>query len=184
MPITIGNKEYKLVAERLVKFWEDFPDHRISTDIRMNGDGALAYAEILDKEDRVLSSGHSYVDLKIDKGTEKAETCAVGRAMAFFHKDLMGSEIASADEIATMLGESVKYMALVREHWDSINMTKGYLVPVFGEHENQPNVSAARETMKELGDDVYRALWKAPSRGGCFTTHERTLMKVKPEDAL
>lgn len=34
------------------------------------------------------------------------------------------------------------------------------------------------EAWCELGEDVQRALWKAPSKGGCFTTKEREVMKT------
>ena len=186
MPIKIGNKEYKLVAERLKLFWGKYPDLHIETDVRSFHDGALLEAIIVDGDNNAKSIGHAYTDVGSDafKAIEKGESCAVGRALAFLDEELMGSEIASADEIAGYLAEQIEYMALVRDHWDAINMAKGYLVPIFGEREDQPNVTAARECMTELGEDVNRKLWKAPSKGGVFTTHERTILKVKPEDSI
>ena len=188
MPIDIGKKIYKLVAERLQLFWERYPDLHIETDAEPFADGVIMRACIVSNDDgyATKSIGHAYAEISNDafKALEKAESCAVGRALAFLHKDLMGSEIASADEIAGYLAEQINYMALVREHWLSIHAAKEFLLPTWGENEDQPNVSAARECLKELGEDVYRALWKAPSKGGVFTTHERTILKTKPEGSL
>jgi len=38
--------------------------------------------------------------------------------------------------------------------------------------------STAREAWVELGQEVQTALWKAPSKGGCFTTEERKIMQT------
>lgn len=38
-------------------------------------------------------------------------------------------------------------------------------------------LSVASEAWFELSDDVKAALWKAPTKGGCFTTGERTIMR-------
>ena len=35
----------------------------------------------------------------------------------------------------------------------------------------------AAEAWWELDDDIKKALWKAPTKGGCFTTKERDIMK-------
>lgn len=41
------------------------------------------------------------------------------------------------------------------------------------------NFSSACEAWQELSEDVKIALWRAPSKGGCFTTKEREIMKSK-----
>lgn len=41
------------------------------------------------------------------------------------------------------------------------------------------NLSTAAEAWFELDDAVKEALWVAPSKGGCFTTQEREIMKSK-----
>ena len=38
-------------------------------------------------------------------------------------------------------------------------------------------LAKASEAWFELSDDVKMGLWKAPSKGGCFTTDEREIIK-------
>ena len=40
------------------------------------------------------------------------------------------------------------------------------------------DLSTANEAWKELSDTEKQLLWKAPSKGGVFTTQERTTMKT------
>ncbi len=63
-------------------------------------------------------------------------------------------------------------------------MAKGYLEPKWGEGENVPNVTAARECLAEIPEEERKTIWRAPTKGGCFTTLERQLLKEKPEEAL
>ncbi len=57
------------------------------------------------------------------------------------------------------------YMKVVRDNWASIDFIKLNL-------EAKPD--AALEAWRELGEDVMRALWRAPSKGGVFETAERS----------
>lgn len=41
------------------------------------------------------------------------------------------------------------------------------------------NLSIAAEAWNELEDWQKLALWRAPSKGGCFTTYERQVIKSK-----
>jgi len=66
----------------------------------------------------------------------------------------------------------VKYMELVRDNWETIEFMKNELAT--------NNIDAAREAYKELDVDVQKALWKAPTKGGVFTTLERDKLK-QPE---
>ncbi len=70
------------------------------------------------------------------------------------------------------------YMEKVREHWDSIVFIKGQLNYVGRDeaHDNSAH-SAALEAWRELGNDDMMILWRAPSKGGVFTTEERRLLK-------
>ena len=61
------------------------------------------------------------------------------------------------------------YNALADKHIDSINAIKTAL--------KEGDYSTAREAWMELEEEVQMGLWKAPSKGGCFTTGERTQMK-------
>jgi len=191
MPIELQGKYYKLVAERLVVFFDEFQSKgfRINTQHDISNGAVVMHAAIIDNDGVTVSTGHARRELDTTKALEKCETNAVGRALAFLDKDLMGSEIASADEVSEAIileaeQKHIDYMGLVRDCWESIAQAKTFLLPVYGEHEDQPNVSAAREVLKELGEETYMKLWKAPSKGGVFTTHERTILKVKPEESL
>ena len=78
----------------------------------------------------------------------------------------------------------VSYMALVRKHWDTINDVKHFLLPVHGPLENQPHVTNANILLDSIPTADKFALWKAPTKGGVFTTNERFLLKTPPEEAL
>lgn len=66
--------------------------------------------------------------------------------------------------------EAEDYRALVEEHKASIEAIKDSIA--------NEEYSYGYEAWCELGEDVQRALWKAPSKGGCFTTKEREIMKT------
>lgn len=43
---------------------------------------------------------------------------------------------------------------------------------------NKKDLASAADAWASLSDDDKLALWKAPSKGGCFTTEERAVMKT------
>ena len=206
--VNIHGKEYHTVAGRIARFREERPEYTIETQLISADDErvvmkALIFADkttvIVDgvaagesDEQRLIATGYaeevrSASNINKTSALENCETSAVGRALAFY--GLAGTEIASADEVAGAISqqanqEQLEYMALVREFWPSINACKDYLAPKWGENEDQHHVTEARACMKELGDEVYRKLWRAPTKGGCFTTAERKLLKEPPENAL
>jgi len=193
MPVDIRGKPYKLIAERVNAFREDHPDGVIATERMESEDGLVSFRSVIGTPAQpLLASGHAEevrgsTNINKTSALENCETSAVGRALAF--AGYAGTEIASADEVANAINqqagmEHIEYMNLVREHWDSIADAKELLIPIYGENEDQANVSGAREVLKELGEEVYVKLWKAPTKGGVFTTKERQTLKVKPEDAL
>lgn len=63
----------------------------------------------------------------------------------------------------------IEYNAAIREHADSIFAIKNAL--------STGDLETASEEWRELSQDQQRAIWKAPSQGGIFTTEERTTMK-------
>lgn len=69
------------------------------------------------------------------------------------------SEVAAAKE----------YAELCLEYADSITAIKNGIA--------EGNLSTAAEAWFELSDTVKQGLWKAPSKGGCFTTAERAIMQ-------
>ena len=195
--VEIHGKAYKIVAARVAEFRTDqkWAGWESETEIFFQDEKkVIVIARIKDIDGRTRSTGmaEEYRDAShINKTSalECAETSAVGRALAFLDSALMGTEIRSADEMANAVEQQIyaqliEYNGLVREFWPSINAVKDYLEPKWGEGENQSHVSEARAVLKELGDDISGALWKAPTKGGCFTTAERKLLKEPPEDAL
>ena len=61
------------------------------------------------------------------------------------------------------------YQAVCDKYADSIQAIKDGI--------STDNLSTASEAWFELDDQVKQALWKAPTKGGCFTTREREVMK-------
>ena len=69
----------------------------------------------------------------------------------------------------TQSGSDLQYDALCDRHLDSLLCIRDAL--------REGDYSTAKEAWNELADDVKIALWKAPSKGGWFTTREREQMK-------
>jgi len=65
--------------------------------------------------------------------------------------------------------ELLNYNAMVRQEFQSIAAIKDFLA--------NEDYSSAKEALLEVDPDVMRALWRAPSKGGAFTTEERAKMK-------
>lgn len=191
MSVKIHGKEYITVAERIASFRESHPEYIIKTKIMHMDDEKVVMRAVIASIDGVIATGHSEEvrsasAINRTSALENAETSAVGRALAFY--GLAGTEIASADEVSQAIKqqgaqELIEYNALVRDNWHSVSEAKNYLEPKWGENENQPHITDARLVMNELGDDIHRKLWRAPTKGGCFTTQERTLLK-QPERAM
>ncbi len=190
--VQIHGKDYRTVANRIANFREDKQDYTVETQlIFQDSDKVIMKALILDGE-KLISTGYAEEDrvasaVNKTSALENAETSAVGRALAFY--GLAGTDIATESDIAVAQAKQqefylIEYNELVRLHWDSINETKTFLRPIYGDNEDQMNVSAAREAFNEIPEDDRKKLWRAPTKGGCLTTQERDVLKTKPEDAL
>lgn len=93
------------------------------------------------------------------------------KCMALFglgHYIYAGEDIPDP-ELADAL-EKAEYKLLVEEHKASIEAIKDSIA--------NEEYSYGYEAWCELGEDIQRALWKAPTKGGCFTTREREIMKT------
>ena len=179
--VVIHGRDYRTVALRVSEFREAHPDWTIKTTIRFRNDGdqerVLVRAIIKDVEGRLISSGtaeetRNQGNINLTSCVENAETSAVGRALSFY--GLGGEEIASAEEMTINeleleLKRQIEYMEVVRKYWDNISYCKEQIAI--------DNIDAAREAYKELDRDTQMILWKAPTKGGVFTTAERKLMK-------
>ena len=185
MPIKLQGKDYKLVSERLVAFHDTYGDnYAINTSVLPATDSVIVKASIVDRNSgEVVATGHAqnFYHGK-SKELERTETTSVGRCLAFFSKELMGGEVASADEIVSWQQQQndeklLEHMAAVREHWESIAEIKDNLGATDNpDFDRNVQLSVSLEAWRELGEDVMRVLWRAPSKGGIFTTLERKLL--------
>lgn len=105
MPVKIHGKEYRTVAERLEEFHREYPQSDIKTEVISNVGGVVVMkATIHIKDGTYIGHASEKEDSTIINKTsalENAETSAVGRALAF--AGYAGSEIASADEVASAI---------------------------------------------------------------------------------
>jgi len=184
--VSIHGKQYRTVAHRVAEFREKHPDYSIVTDlVHADDERVVVKATIASNDGHVISTGYAEEvrassSINRTSAVENAETSAVGRALAFF--GMAGTEIASADEVAAALKaqselDAIDYMALVRANWDIIHEVKTFLIP---DETGKPNIPAAREALADLDDKTKIALWRAPTKGGVFTTRERDMLK-QPE---
>lgn len=185
MPIKVqGGKEYKLVSERLKVFFENY-ESTIRTKIAYVGDrGIVMRAQVINKDGRVVSTGHATAPFTVDdKQVEKCETVAVGRSLAFLSAELMGSEIASADEMANfnfnqaekkVMERYVAHADAFKRNWDSIV----YIKQMFAEDK----LSAALEAYNEISEADKIALRMAPTKGAVWTLDDARKMKQAQEE--
>jgi hypothetical protein len=84
--ISLKGKPYLQVAHRIVWFREEHPDWSINTDLNINMEKfyCIATATILDNNQRVIATANKTESAKNFRDfVEKAETGAIGRALAF-----------------------------------------------------------------------------------------------------
>lgn len=175
--VTIGGKEYLTVARRLKDFWAAHPDWSITTDLMESGQYVRMVATIRDETGRIRATGTAEEERdssNINKTScvPNCETGAVGRALGVL--GLTGSAIASAEEMQRALEQQaeipiIEHNAAVRDWLPSIMAIKQGIA--------DSEYSTAYEAFREIPSDVMRTLWRAPSKGGIFTTSERAAMK-------
>lgn len=64
-----------------------------------------------------------------------------------------------------------EHQAAVGRNWRTVSLIKEHLLS------DEPDGYAIAEAWYELNQEEQRALWRAPSKGGCFSTPEREWMK-------
>tara|TARA_R100001510_G_C7615554_1_gene177819 strand:- start:100 stop:729 length:630 start_codon:yes stop_codon:yes gene_type:complete len=180
--VKIHGKEYKTVALRIQEFREKYPGHTILTELVEANDTLVIVKATISWEGVVIATGYAEevrTASKINRTSalENAETSAVGRALAFF--GLGGSEIASADEVANAINQQnaqpvidelnwlVAHNEACMKHLGSIYFVKEYL------NFDDPKWDSAAEAFAEIPSEDQELIWKAPSKGGLFTTKER-----------
>lgn len=181
--VKIHGKEYLTVARRINDFREKHPDYGVHTEIlSIDESTVVCRATITDSNGRQVSSGIAEEHRRASKinqtsATENCETSAVGRALAFL--GMAGTEIASADEVAGAIAQQnnneehdflVTHSNAVRENLEEIYQIKAAIA--------NDDLMTAAGYYADMDRDVVTALWRAPSKGGIWTTAERKLMQA------
>ena len=187
MPVMIHGKEYHTVAERVHAFRETAPDLTIETEIvRWEGDDVVVKASISDNG-KLIATGLAHevrgsTNINKTSHVENCETSAIGRALAAF--GLAGTEYATADEVANAISQQQEKEIQSRINELLIENTQTILkyaesVLAIKAGIALKDYSTASEEWFSLTDEDKTILWKAPSKGGVFTTQEREIMKSK-----
>ena len=188
MPINIHGKEYYTVAERVAMFREANPKMTTETEIlKWDGEDVVIKASIIE-DGKLIATGIAHevrgsTNINKTSHVENCETSSLGRALAAF--GMSGSmEYASADEVANAIaqqnsGPSEKEIneLLIENTQTMLKYAESILAIKAGIA--LEDYSTAAEEWFSLTDEDKTILWKAPSKGGAFTTKEREIMKSK-----
>ena len=182
--IKIHNKEYKTVALRVTEFLSS-PTHKdwsIETDLISDGTNVVMKSTIKDVDGRIRGTGYAEevrgsTNINKTSAMENCETSAIGRALSAV--GFGGTEYASANEVTDAIiqqtamnasEELLNYNAAVREHIASISAIKNALADA--------DLETAAEEWNAMSEEEQRSVWKAPSKGGIFTTQELATIKT------
>lgn len=181
MPIDIHGKDYATVAERVDKLRKEHPEYTIETQLIMQDEYKIIMKALILDGEKLISTGYAEEirgSSPINKHSplENAETSAVGRAAAFM--GYAGTEIASAEEVANANYQQDIIEAQIRGiEYGKAQILLESSIAAIKEGIAEENLDAAAEAWFELTDDEKKSLWIAPSKGGCFTTREREVIK-------
>jgi hypothetical protein len=176
--VPIHGKQYKTVAYRVNEFRTQYPDYTVSTElVEANDTLVVIKASISNEQGRLLATGFAEevrAASKINRTSalENAETSAIGRALAAL--GLAGTEYASADEVANAIsqqndGEFLEFMQTVRENFDWIMYAKEAIA-----NEDWQSLAGI---WGDIDHETMATLFRAPTKGGIFTTEERAACK-------
>lgn len=112
--VSIHGKQYETVASRIKRFKEDYPENIVSieTELLAFDDPVVVKATLRDvASQNILATGHAEEyrgasNINKTSAMECCETSAIGRALASF--GYLGTEFASADEVATAMLQQSK----------------------------------------------------------------------------
>lgn len=176
--VPIHGKQYKTVAYRVNEFRTQYPDYTVSTElVEANDTLVVMKASISNEQGRLLATGfaeevRAASHINRTSALENAETSAIGRALAAL--GLAGTEYASADEVASAIkqqndGEFLEFMAKVRENFDWVMYAKEAIA-----NEDWQSLAGI---WTDIDHDTMATLFRAPTKGGIFTTEERNACK-------
>ena len=176
--VPIHGKQYKTVAYRVNEFRTQYPDYTVSTElVEANDTLVVMKASISNEQGRLLATGFAEevrAASKINRTSalENAETSAIGRALAAL--GLAGTEYASADEVANAIsqqndGEFLEFMSTVRDNFDWVMYAKEAIA-----NEDWQSLAGI---WTDIDHETMATLFRAPTKGGIFTTEERNACK-------
>ena len=187
MPIDIHGKKYFTVGERVSAFREANPELTIETEIvRWEGEDVVVKASI-SNNGKLIATGLAHevrgsTNINKTSHVENCETSSIGRALAAF--GMGGTEYATADEVANAIAQQqekeiekrinellIENTQTILKYAESVLAIKAGIA--------LKDYSTAAEEWFSLTDEDKTILWKAPSKGGAFTTQEREIMKSK-----
>lgn len=177
--VKIHGKEYKTVALRVAEFRAKHPDFTIATEIVEANDVLVVMKATISMGNVVIATGHAEEvraasKINAQAAMEVAESSAVGRALAFFGMAGEELQIASADEVVNAIqqqndGEFLAFMEAVRENFDWVMYAKTAI-----QNEDWDELAAI---WGDISHDTMATLFRAPTKGGIFTTEERDACK-------
>lgn len=115
--VNIHGKQYHTVAKRVQDFREANAEYGLLTEVAFReGDLVAVKASIVDKDGRVLATGHAEEDrtkgqVNRTSALENAETSAIGRALSAF--GFAGTEFASANEVENAIHQQGEPVELI-----------------------------------------------------------------------
>jgi len=176
--VPIHGKQYKTVAYRVNEFRAQYPEYTVSTElVEANDTLVVMKSSISNEQGRLLATGFAEevrAASKINRTSalENAETSAIGRALAAL--GLAGTEYASADEVANAIsqqndGEFLEFMQTVRDNFDWVMYAKTAIT-----NEDWDDLAAI---WGDIDHETMATLFRAPTKGGIFTTEERAACK-------
>ena len=138
---------------------------------------------------RIIHSSGEWIEGEFFLPLTKFDSQAVGSALSYSRRYgitsiLMIPQTDDDANAASMKVDQTKVQAksdqrkqlheqALSAHQSSVDQIKDYLAS-----ETQDGIDMAKECLAELPESDQQALWLAPSKGGCFTTQERHLLKV------
>ena len=103
--VNIKGKNYRLVADRVKQFRQDYEGHKLETEmLHFDGTHLLLKVSIVNPDGKVVADGIAgekvgSSNINQTSFAENCQTSAVGRALAFLDENLMGDSLPSAEEM-------------------------------------------------------------------------------------
>lgn len=184
--VNIKGKDYKMVVARVNDFRQAYPDFGMHSEVVHHDDTrVIVKVWVTDSEGKVRGTGlaeevRAASNINQTSALENCETSAFGRALASMG---FGGDVsyASADEVAGAIAQQsneamdflVSHSNAVRENIEEVYQIKSCIA--------NGDIQGAAGYYADMDRQTQVALWRAPSKGGVWTTEERKLMSADGE---